>query len=222
LFNGYVWTMANWNNRLWIGTLDWSYIAAKAGTVFGLQYPPWFFNARFYGADLLSMANSSTAATTEFINGVGNKNNAGIRTMESAGNLFLGMANNMNLLTNPSAPMGGWELLELAPAAPSSALIAAPNPWIDAVSDPLLAPYNLEGPATPSGFRRPDQILTSSRVTALRVPLREGYSNAQLFELRWDGTKRAWANITTGSTNTQVQGSATSRSLGIYAVMRRQ
>jgi len=115
-FNTYTWSMTIWNNRLWIGTLDWSYLANLSGTTpFGNPYPAGYINPANFGADLFSFANSSSAANLESQNGLGNITNYGIRNMASTNKLYFGIANSMNLLTNPSAPMGGWELIQAVP-----------------------------------------------------------------------------------------------------------
>jgi hypothetical protein len=115
--------MANFNNKLYIGTMDWSYPAADAaalifsqssGTVsilLSVLIPP-----ETYGADLYSFADNDSPAKPESIDGVGNYLNYGIRTMIANGNtgLLLGTANPMNLAT-ASWPLGGWELIEALP-----------------------------------------------------------------------------------------------------------
>jgi hypothetical protein len=53
----------------------------------------------------------------ESLAGVGNQTNYGIRNMFAADTLFLGTANGMNLMTDPSGPLGGWEVIEVLPAA---------------------------------------------------------------------------------------------------------
>jgi hypothetical protein len=58
----------------------------------------------------------------ESLNGVDNPSSYGVRTMIADDALYLGMANPMNLLTDPAddRPEGGWELLRLALRAPGS------------------------------------------------------------------------------------------------------
>jgi hypothetical protein len=118
LFNGYTWSMAVWNNRLWIGTMDWSYLAAKGSTLFGIPIPPRPTDAAYYGADVLSFFSAESPANLENLKGLGNFTNYGVRNLFAADTLFLGIANGMNLLTNPAgpAPLGGWELIEAWPA----------------------------------------------------------------------------------------------------------
>ncbi|MCU1259223.1 MAG: hypothetical protein JWO80_2108 [Bryobacterales bacterium] len=123
-YNTYTWSMNVWNNRLWIGTMDWSYQAQQGTqTVLKALNMPYttpiqqFFAFQNFGADLYSFATPRSPATLESNSGVGNYTSFGIRNMVSTpGSLFLGMANASNLLTNPFAgPTGGWELIELTP-----------------------------------------------------------------------------------------------------------
>jgi hypothetical protein len=68
------------------------------------------------GADLFRFPRPNAMAVPESIEGVGNYTNYGVRTMIADDNLYLGMANPMNLLTDPddNVPEGGWELLSLS------------------------------------------------------------------------------------------------------------
>ena len=67
------------------------------------------------GADLYHFPSAGSAALAESLNGVGNPSTYGVRTMIADDALYLGMANPMNLLTDPldDKPEGGWELLRL-------------------------------------------------------------------------------------------------------------
>jgi hypothetical protein len=121
-FNNYIWSMAVWNNRLWVGTMDWSFPAQQGGggeALWGFTTTPdqnALINPQVFGGDLYSFGpDSELPAVQESIDGVGNYTSYGIRNMVVSGNLFLGMANPMNLLTAPNAPNGGWELIEVKP-----------------------------------------------------------------------------------------------------------
>jgi hypothetical protein len=119
MFNNYTWDMEVHNGQLFIGTMDWSYLLDKllaqfAVSVTGsppardLQLPEYVS-----GADLFRLASSSANhAVPEDISGVGNWSNYGVRNMVSDDFLYLGMANPMNLMTDPKddLPEGGWEL----------------------------------------------------------------------------------------------------------------
>ncbi|GAB1643160.1 hypothetical protein [Krasilnikovia sp. MM14-A1259] len=121
-FNNYTWRMAVAGDRLYVGTMDWSYIAAD------IMNQPSGFSARdraailqdidpdAYGGDLWTFPSTSEAATPVNIKGLGNYLNYGIRNMIPNGNgLYLGMADPMNLRTDPTddVPEGGWELIRL-------------------------------------------------------------------------------------------------------------
>lgn len=114
LFNTYTWAMTVWNGRLWIGTMDWSYMAAKGAAVFGLTIPPRLIDPNAYGGDLISFADASMPPSIVSTTGVGNYSNYGIRNFAAGDTLFIGMANGMNLLTDTAdaIPEGGWELIE--------------------------------------------------------------------------------------------------------------
>jgi hypothetical protein len=124
-YNNYTWSMTVWNNRLWVGTMDWSH-TAEQGTeqIFeaAMQPIPFnimaFFSVQNFGGDLFFFQNSRTPAVAESTGGVGNATSYGIRNMiATATSLFLGMANASNLLTGSIGPRGGWELIELSPRA---------------------------------------------------------------------------------------------------------
>lgn len=106
-FNNYTWTLQSHDDGLYVGTMDWSYLAAD---LLGLPGLPG------NGADLHWFASSSDPARALSTDGLGNVSNYGIRTMVSSeGSLFLGTANPMNLLTDltDNLPEGGWELRRL-------------------------------------------------------------------------------------------------------------
>jgi hypothetical protein len=121
-FNNYTWTMDVFRDDLFVGTMDWSYlfrglVRLLAGE-FGLAIPETDLRLpfQFFGADLLRFRSRWAPAMFESSNGVGNYTSYGIRTMVSSGReLYLGMANPMNLLTDPmdGIPEGGWELIRL-------------------------------------------------------------------------------------------------------------
>lgn len=122
-YNNYIWSMAVWNNRLWVGTMDWSHPAEQgAEAIFEAQLKPLpieialFFAPQTFGADLFFFQDSRSPAVSESSAGLGNPTTYGVRNMVAAGNsLFVGTANPSNLLTAPTGPKGGWELVELTP-----------------------------------------------------------------------------------------------------------
>ena len=123
-FNSYTWWMYVYQNQLFIGTFDWSYLLFESlFDQFGSQIPPAVINtARSYeGADLLMLDSSYDTPVAVSLSGVGNFSNYGVRTMiDLNGALYLGTANPFNLLTDPNTTqyegkLGGWELMKLIP-----------------------------------------------------------------------------------------------------------
>ena len=131
-FNTYIWSMGVYDDKLFIGTFDWSYLFYQglvdmairpsfpelADKLTGLakMKPPFKDFPIQFGADLYKFVNSNSAAKAESRDGVGNFSNYGVRTLvgDETG-LYVGTANAMNLLTDPfdDLPEGGWELLRL-------------------------------------------------------------------------------------------------------------
>ncbi|BCJ53960.1 hypothetical protein Asp14428_54350 [Actinoplanes sp. NBRC 14428] len=118
--NNYTWRMAVAGGRLYVGTMDWSYIvqdivAQDPGLrIADLGFAP--IDPAVYGGDLWMFPSISDKAQPVSTTGVGNYLNYGVRTMIPDGpDLYLGMANPMNLRTDPTddVPEGGWELLRL-------------------------------------------------------------------------------------------------------------
>lgn len=161
LMNNYTWTMNVFNDKLYIGTMDWSFLVAGgiaslldvnlnedqlinldelipndfSDTPYNLSDSPIFSNINLdvssfdfsalenllrgtqdisipplgFGADLWYFDSPTNRAKPLSVNGVGNKTSYGIRTMVSSeSDLFLGMANPMNL-----SEYGGWELIKI-------------------------------------------------------------------------------------------------------------
>jgi hypothetical protein len=106
-YNNYTWIMSVFNGQLHVGTMDWSYLIDQISFDIG-PLPP-----RQHGADHYRFVSSRYGAVPESLGGAGNPANYGIRTALSDDALYLGMANPMNLLTDPAAPLGGWELIKL-------------------------------------------------------------------------------------------------------------
>lgn len=117
-FNNYTWTMEVFKERLYIGTMDWSYLMTEM--IGEMSLPPELSFLLSYevnnGADLWRIDSGNTKAVAEDITGVGNYGSYGIRTMASdADHFYLGMANPMNLMTDltDDKPEGGWELIQM-------------------------------------------------------------------------------------------------------------
>ena len=132
LFNNYTWRMTVVDNKLFVGTMDWSYLVkgvlaggksapVNAASRKAMSNPAALdassIKANQFGGDLWMFPSSTAKAQAVNTSGLGNYLNYGIRNMipNGSGGLYLGMANPMNLRTNPKdrVPEGGWELLEM-------------------------------------------------------------------------------------------------------------
>jgi hypothetical protein len=123
-YNNYMWTMVEYEDALYVGTMDWSHllddglplILAYLGLPPDIQLP---LPAGDHGADLLRFASGAGPAEAVSTDGLGNPTNYEVRTMVSQDALYLGTANPMNLMTDPGdgGPVGGWELIRLGAAA---------------------------------------------------------------------------------------------------------
>ncbi|MFI5493020.1 hypothetical protein [Actinoplanes sp. NPDC051859] len=124
-FNNYTWRMTVAGGKLYVGTMDWSYIvqhivAQDPGIRLRDVAPP-PIDPAIYGGDLWVFPTSTEKAQPVSTTGVGNNLNYGIRNMVPDGpDLYLGMANPMNLRTDPAddVPEGGWELIKLTAPRP--------------------------------------------------------------------------------------------------------
>jgi hypothetical protein len=100
--------MEPWNDSLYLGTMDHSYLIYGSGA----DIPPALAllgGEPVYGADLYRFDSARTAAQTVSLDGLDNPMNYGIRTMvHDSAALYVGTANPMNL--NPD---GGWELIKV-------------------------------------------------------------------------------------------------------------
>jgi hypothetical protein len=112
-FNNYSWSMAVARDQLFVGTMDWSYLAngivsapatgvAISPSQAGVSAPDWQF-----GADLWALGGGrQLTATAIYVSGLDTELNYGIRTMAlMGGRLYMGTANPMNL-----NPAGGFRL----------------------------------------------------------------------------------------------------------------
>lgn len=121
-FIGYIWSMANHKDSLYIGTMDQREISADlidalitSGKV--SQYIRALDNQPgLRGADLYQIPSGSRTVQAIDRSGFGNYTSYGVRNIVSDGqDLYLGMANPANLLTDKTdaLPEGGWELIRL-------------------------------------------------------------------------------------------------------------
>ncbi|BCL14563.1 hypothetical protein [Micromonospora sagamiensis] len=131
IYTNYTWTMEVAGGRLFIGTMDWSYLAKDlipetaaqmgfrgAATGLSSELDPIVIDPQLYGGDLWMYESSLKPATAVDTRGLGNHLNYGFRTMVPVGStLYLGTGNPMNLRTDPTddVPEGGWELIRLVP-----------------------------------------------------------------------------------------------------------
>jgi len=138
-YNAYTWSINIWNNRLYVGTFDWGFMAAVEAYAVADVNITQLIPPTTYGADLYYFPNTSSKALPESTNGVGNYLNYGVRNIipytypSGAISMFIGTANAMNLTTtgSPAEAMppagqcdlpsgkcaGGWELIELKAAS---------------------------------------------------------------------------------------------------------
>jgi len=131
-FNNYTWRMTVIDNKLFVGTMDWSYLvkdllamgktapvnaAAKKALTDPVNWGSTQIKPSQFGGDLWMFPTSDAKAQAVNTRGLGNYLNYGIRNMipNGTGGLYLGMANPMNLRTDTkdARPEGGWELLEM-------------------------------------------------------------------------------------------------------------
>ncbi len=120
-FNTYTWSMEIYRDKLYVGTFDFAYLMDQfANGQIPIGIPPSVI-ADFLatlptpqeGADLYRFDQDGKASLVSN-DGIGNYLNYGVRNMQTiGGDLFLGMANPMNLATDPAGPRGGWKLIRL-------------------------------------------------------------------------------------------------------------
>ncbi len=123
VLNNYTWTMAVYDDRLWVGTMDVGGLVAYGSSLLTTEFDPTeqalinVLATTVVGADLWFFPSATSPAIPEMLNGAGNPANYGFRTMETDGTeLLIGTANPMNLLTgndDRSEGRGGWELLSV-------------------------------------------------------------------------------------------------------------
>jgi hypothetical protein len=132
-YNAYVWTMTIFNSDLYVGTMNWGYMAFDSGAIiFDQSYGsvsinlPALIPVTSYGADLYEFTNNTSAAATITSDGMGNYLNYGIRQLVANGttSLIIGSANPMNLATTgvidgvaSPTTVGGWQLIEAVPGS---------------------------------------------------------------------------------------------------------
>lgn len=154
VFNNYTWSMAVFQNQLYVGTMDFSYLLNGTATASSVSSPiitaMQTLASYYYGADLWMFPDSSTAATLVNGGGMGNDTTYGIRNMlADNNNLWLGMANPMNLRTDVNDNPGGWKLIQF-PTQNGAPMITWYNPVAITYGTPLTA-TQLNATATVDG-----------------------------------------------------------------------
>ncbi len=138
-FNNYTWAMKVFQNQLYVGTMDWSYLATNAGESTQIPAAILTIAPAFYGADLWMFSDTGSAAIPISMDGMGNYTSYGIRNMVVGNNaLWLGMANPMNLRTNQSNYPGGWKLIDF-PTQTGQPVVTWTNPADITYGTPLSA-----------------------------------------------------------------------------------
>lgn len=248
--NNYTWTMSVYDNRLWVGTMDWSWLLVDglASTIADLDVPDVNLPPLpVLGADLWYFPSANSPAFPESISGVGNPSSYGVRTVLSdASGFYLGMANPMNLLTDPNAgPVGGWELIKLT-AKPHNTTYGdnVTVPLQDGASitychvdaagqtvslahpqDPLPAPL-------PNGHLLEAAILVGStadwrsgcasdRLATVTIPIDNSVVSPHMFQKVWDpvSQRHAWVDITDTASGDSITGVINGRFLGVIAIV---
>ncbi len=134
-FNNYCWAMDVYKNRLYIGTMDWSFLAYAPLNALTDRLPIGLDDIlqqlglmKYLGADLWKFTSPNFPAMPVSQNGLNNETSYGVRNLFNDGSaLYAGMANPMNL-----SPKGGWELIRVegAPGAEttsSNMFLITPN-----------------------------------------------------------------------------------------------
>jgi len=116
-FNNYTWAAEVYNNQLFFGTMDFSYLISDTSFQgLSLQDLPTVLQQeaqRSFGADLWYFTSTSKPAALINSNGMGNPTSYGIRNLAvGSGSMWVGMANPMNLRSNSEDNPGGWKLIE--------------------------------------------------------------------------------------------------------------
>ncbi len=152
VFNNYTWSMAVFQDQLYVGTMNWAYIAANNQLSSSLPPALTSLAPSISGAELWTFANTASAATAVNVSGMGNPYSYGIRTMVTDNNdlnLWLGMANPMNLRTDATNDPGGWKLIDF-PTQNGAPIITWYNPAAIVYGTPLTA-TQLDATATQDG-----------------------------------------------------------------------
>jgi hypothetical protein len=131
VFTNYTWTMTVINTRLYVGTMNWEFLAytAEQANISELPTGALSPSPSAFGGKLYYFPDTFHGAIPVSTTGVGNFLNYGVRNIipYSSTMFFVGTANPMSLATTPNtgvagaacnvaACQGGWELIEIDPA----------------------------------------------------------------------------------------------------------
>lgn len=253
-YNAYTWTMAVYDNRLWVGmgdsTAGVSDLLASmiGGAVTMPPMPPLPQNLSLRGADLWYFPNAKSPAFPENISGLGNTESYGIRNMLATDtDLYLGMANPENLLTDPAAgPLGGWELIDLKAKQPNTATgtnvkveLGGGN-WVQfckvnvagiTKGNAIYSDYLPDISEQMTGLRLSQLFMLGSTSDWQDPTCTDGLAqvfvtqpglpaNSHLLELTWDGTqgRMVWKDITVSQSAEGLVGKIDAQFRGVLAV----
>ena len=151
-WNNYTWTMQVLDGRLYIGTMDWDGISSPNTDD---------------GADLFCIPSAQSPAIPISGVGVANWSSYGIRTIEadeSRGELYLGMANIHNLLTESVGDpvTGGWEIQRVTPRFDDHDFDELEDSWETAHFGGTAAVNNARGNLDGDGFSEWDEWLVGT------------------------------------------------------------
>jgi hypothetical protein len=129
IWTSYMWSMGVVNSRLYVGTMDWAFLAYANGFQSTNPAYPMIPEPAKFGGGLFYFPDTVHGVVPVSINGVGNFFNYGIRNIMpySPTQFFVGTANPMNIATAGTTNVtgaacsgvtqcrGGWELIEVDP-----------------------------------------------------------------------------------------------------------
>jgi hypothetical protein len=128
VWTNYIWSMGVINSRLYVGTMNWEFLAFEQGMAGSTTVPQLPLQPSKFGAGLYYFADNTSAGVPVSTNGLGNFLNYGVRNIipYNPTAFFVGTANPMNLATTGTTNLtgaacevsqcrGGWELIEIDP-----------------------------------------------------------------------------------------------------------
>ena len=154
LFNNYTWAMSVFQNQLYVGTMDWSFLATNGNESTSIPAFIKSYAMSFYGGGSLDVrgrqqcCNGCKHLRSRQLHQLWDSQHGGA----TAKNLWVGMANPMNLRTDLSDNPGGWKLINF-PTQNGAPIITWYNPADIVYGTPLTviqlnATSNVEGTFT--------------------------------------------------------------------------